>query len=97
MLASKKMKLIYCDALLIHLAYSKKAHRTHQQTIEILHCSLRVCGNYRLSENQSQGKYFKKNKKNNNGKVVVNCSGIKETFNVLVRTSNICCVILCIA
>ena len=30
----KKMKLIYCDALLIHLAYSKKAHRTHQQTIK---------------------------------------------------------------
>ena len=61
MLASKKMKLIYCDALLIHLAYSKKAHRTHQQTIEILHCSLRVCGNYRLRENQSQGE--KKRKK----------------------------------
>lgn len=30
----KKMKLIYCDALLIHLIYSKKAHRTHQQTIK---------------------------------------------------------------
>ena len=30
----KKMKLIYCDALLIHLTYSKKAHRTHQQTIK---------------------------------------------------------------
>ena len=59
----KKMKLIYCDALLIHLTYSKKAHRTHQQTIEILHCSLRVCSNYRLRENQSQEKYLKKEKK----------------------------------
>ena len=59
----KKMKLIYCDALLIHLAYSKKAHRTHQQTIEILHCSLRVCSNYILRENQSQEKYLKKRKK----------------------------------
>ena len=65
----KKMKLIYCDALLIHLTYSKKAHRTHQQTIEILHCSLRVCSNYRLRENQSQGKYLKKRKKRKNKKI----------------------------
>ena len=55
-----------------------------------------------MRENQSQEKYLKKekkrkNKKNNNGKGVGNCSGIKETFNVLVRTSNICCVIPCIA
>ena len=96
----KKMKLIYCDALLIHLAYSKKAHRTHQQTIEILHCSLRVCSNYRLRENQSQGWIFKKNKKKKKNKKLkggVNCSGIKETFNAFVRTPNICCVIPCIA
>ena len=92
------MKLIYCDALLIYLAYSKKAHRTHQQTIEILHCSLRVCSNYRLCENQSQGKFLKKEKKIKTERWGgVNCSGIKETFNVLVRTSNICCVIPCIA
>ena len=55
-----------------------------------------------MRENQSQGKYLKKEKKekkkkNNNGKGRVNCSGIKETFNAFVRTSNICCVIPCIA
>lgn len=27
-------ELVYRNALLIHLAYSKKAHRTHQQTIK---------------------------------------------------------------
>ena len=53
-----------------------------------------------MRENQSQGKYLKKKKKkkkNNNGKGGVNCYGIKENFNDFVRTSNICCVIPCIA
>ena len=71
------MKLIYCDALLIHLTYSKKAHRTHQQTIKfytavleyvvIIDCvKIKVKGEYLKKEKKEKKE---KNKKNNNGKV----------------------------
>ena len=45
------------------IKYKKKAHRTHQQNIKFYTCSLRVCSNYRLRENQSQEKYLKKEKR----------------------------------
>ena len=54
------------------------------------------CVKIKVKENISK-KEKEKNKKNNNVKGRVNCSGIKETFNAFVRTSNICCVIPCIA
>lgn len=56
-------ELVYCNALLIHLTYSKKAPQNTSTNHQVLHCSLRVCSNYRLCENQSQGKYLKKEKK----------------------------------
>ena len=67
----KKMKLIYCDALLIHLTYSKKAHRTHQQTIKFYTALLEYVVIIDCVKIKVKGEYLKK-EKNNNEKVGVN-------------------------
>lgn len=56
-------ELVYCDALLIHLTYSKKAHRTHQQTIKFYIALLEYVVIIDCVKIKVKGKYLKKEKK----------------------------------